>query len=176
MELPKFVAEATIKVDTTQPVSHISALPTTEVSSNFLVQWSGTDPLSAVQGYTIYVSDNGGAFAPWLTQTAATQAWYPGFLGHTYGFFSRAVDAAGNVENLKTAAEASTQTPATSPEDVNGDGQINCADVDLVKASFGKKTGQPGFNAAADVNKDGVVNVLDLALVTQKMIPGTTCQ
>jgi hypothetical protein len=49
--------------------------------------------------------------------------------------------------------------------------------VDTIKpGSLGKKTGQPGFNPAADVNKDGVVNVLDLALVTQKLIPGTTCQ
>jgi hypothetical protein len=61
-------------------------------------------------------------------------------------------------------------------EDVNGDGQINCLDVDLVKASFGTRTAQPGFNPAADVNKDGVVNVLDLALVTQKLILGTVCQ
>ena len=115
-------------------------------------------------------------FTPWLTETALTQAWYPGFLGHTYGFFSQATDWSGNVENLKSVAEATTRTPVQSPEDVNGDGEINCTDIDLVKASFGKKTGQPGFNPAADVNKDGVVNILDLSLVTQKLIPGTTCQ
>ena len=176
-EPPKSVAEASTLVDSAKPISHVSSLPSPETSSNFLVQWSGTDAGGpGIATYSIYVSDNGSAFTLWQANTSATQAWYSGFLGHTYGFFSQAVDSVGNVENLKAVADATTQTPATSPEDVNGDGQINCVDVDLVKASFGKKTGQPGFNPAADVNKDGVVNVLDLALVTQKLIPGTTCQ
>jgi hypothetical protein len=169
-----FLAMLTSVPDTTPPVSQVSPLPGAETSTNFLVQWSGTDTGSGILDYTIYVSDNGGPFNFWI-DTNATQAWYPGFLGHVYGFFSQALDWAGNVENLKSAAEASTLTPARSAEDVNGDGQINCADVELVQTSFGKKTGQPGFNPAADVNKDGVVNVLDLALVTQKLIPGTTC-
>jgi trimeric autotransporter adhesin len=39
--------------------------------------------------------------------------------------------------------------------DVNGDGVVNCVDLDAVKASFGKKLGQPGFNPNADVNGDG---------------------
>jgi L-rhamnose mutarotase len=176
VELPKTLAEATTYVDAVKPSSRVSALPGTESSPNFQVQWSGTDAGGpGIGNYSIYVSDNGGVFGLWLTNTAAS-AWYPGFLGHTYRFFSQATDVDGNVENLKTVADAATQTPATSPEDVNGDGQINCADVILVQASFGKKTGQPGFNPAADVNKDGVVNVLDLALVTQKLIPGTVCQ
>jgi hypothetical protein len=59
---------------------------------------------------------------------------------------------------------------------VNGDGWINCQDVAIVKASFGTKNGQPGFDPRADVNHDGVVNVLDLAIVSQKLIPGTRCQ
>jgi len=176
LEPAKTAAEATTVVDNTKPVSHVSPLPATEPSTNFVVQWSGTDTGSGVREYTIYVSDNGGAFTPWQAQTAATNAWYSGFLGHTYGFFSQAQDNAGNVESLKSAPEARTQTPAQSTEDVNGDGQINCTDVDLVKASFGKKTGQTGFNPAADVNKDGVVNILDLSLVTQKLIPGTACR
>ena len=61
------------------------------------------------------------------------------------------------------------------PGDVNGDGQINCADIAIVKASFDKRTGQPGFDPSADVNHDGVVNVLDLAIVSQKLVPGTKC-
>jgi hypothetical protein len=59
--------------------------------------------------------------------------------------------------------------------DVNGDGVVNCEDLAIVKASFGKKAGQPGFNPAADVNGDGVVNVLDLALVSKQIPAGTTC-
>jgi len=163
----------TIKIDATKPVSHVTALPATATTPNFSVQWSGTDATSGVANYTIYVSDNG-PFAPWLSNVTYAQAYYPGSLLNTYGFYSIAVDNAGNQENPKTAAEATTHVPQM-PGDVNGDGKINCADIALVKAAFGTKTGQPGFNPSADVNHDGVVNVLDLAIVSQKLIPGTKC-
>jgi hypothetical protein len=164
----------TIKIDATKPVSHVAALPATAASPNFSVLWSGSDATSGLANYTIYVSDNGGPFAPWLSNVTSTQAYYPGSLLHTFGFYSIAVDFAGNQENPKTAAEATTHVPQMAG-DVNGDGKINCADIALVKASFGKRTGQPGFNPNADVNHDGVVNVLDLAIVSQKLAPGTKC-
>jgi hypothetical protein len=164
----------TIKIDATKPVSHVTVLPATATTPNFNVQWSGTDATSGLANYTIYVSDNGGPFAPWLSQVTYTQAYYTGSLLHTYGFYSIALDVAGNQENPKTAAEATTHVPQM-PGDVNGDSKINCADIALVKVSFGKRTGQPGFNPNADVNHDGVVNVLDLAIVSQKLAPGTKC-
>jgi hypothetical protein len=164
----------TIKIDATKPVSHVTALPATATTPNFSVQWSGTDATSGLANYTIYVSNNGGPFAPWLSNVTSTQAYYTGSLLHTYGFYSIATDNAGNVENPKTAAEATTHVPQM-PGDVNGDGKINCADIALVKAAFGTRTGQPGFNPSADVNHDGVVNVLDLAIVSQKLVPGTKC-
>jgi hypothetical protein len=63
----------------------------------------------------------------------------------------------------------------TRPLDLNGDGVINCADLAIIKASFGRKTGQPGFDPRADVNGDGVVNVLDLSAVARQLPVGTTC-
>jgi hypothetical protein len=48
--------------------------------------------------------------------------------------------------------------------DVNSDGVVNCVDLDAVKASFGKKLGQPGFNPNAEV-----VNVLDLSIVAPQV-------
>ncbi len=60
--------------------------------------------------------------------------------------------------------------------DVNGDSAVNCADVAIVKASYGKSSTQSGFDLRADVNQDGVVNVRDLALVSQRVAPGTVCQ
>ena len=164
----------TIRIDATKPLSHVTALPAAATTPNFSVQWSGTDATSGLANYTIYISDNGGPFAPWLSHVTSTQAYYTGSLLHTYGFYSIAQDVAGNQESPKTAAEATTHVPQM-PGDVNGDGLINCADIALVKAAFGKRTGQPGFNPNADVNHDGVVNVLDLAIVSQKLAPGTKC-
>jgi hypothetical protein len=60
--------------------------------------------------------------------------------------------------------------------DINGDGLVNCADLDIVRASFGKKAGQSGFDMRADVNDDGVVNVVDLSFVAKQLPAGTVCQ
>ena len=59
--------------------------------------------------------------------------------------------------------------------DVNSDGVVNCTDLALVRASFGRRTGQPGFDARADVTKDGLVDARDLQFVTVRLTPGTTC-
>jgi hypothetical protein len=50
-----------------------------------------------------------------------------------------------------------------------------CADMEIVKAAFGSKRGQPAYNPLADVNNDGVVNVLDLSMVARALPAGTVC-
>ena len=59
--------------------------------------------------------------------------------------------------------------------DLNQDGKVDCADLAIVKASFGKKSGQPGFDPRADLNNDHVVDVRDLATVSQRLPAGTRC-
>lgn len=95
--------------DNSNPASHVIALSAIQNSASFVVQWSGTDTGSGIRDYSVYVSDDGGPFTSWLTQTAATQAIFPTSANHIYSFFSRARDFAGNTEPLKSAAEASTQ-------------------------------------------------------------------
>ncbi len=95
--------------------STVAALPSDETLSTFDVSWSGTDANngSAISGYTIYVSDNGSAYTPWLEDTMLTSATYAGQDGHTYGFYSVATDNAGNVEPTPSAAEATTLVDET---------------------------------------------------------------
>jgi probable HAF family extracellular repeat protein len=50
-----------------------------------------------------------------------------------------------------------------------------CANLQLVKAAFGSKLGQPAYNALADVNHDGVINIVDLSMVSRALPSGTTC-
>ena len=59
--------------------------------------------------------------------------------------------------------------------DLNEDGVIDCADLAIVKASFGKKFGQIGFDPRADINGDGVVNIFDLSIVAKQLPAGKTC-
>ena len=64
---------------------------------------------------------------------------------------------------------------STKSLDLNGDGMINCLDLAIVKASFGKSAGQAGFDPRADVNGDGVVNIIDLSTVARALPAGTVC-
>lgn len=105
--------------DTTPPASQVAALP--PASGSFIeVRWSGTDDL-AVARYDILVSENGGPFTPWITNTTATAGLFTGDLGSTYGFHSIARDSSGNAESAKSTAEATTtvnlanQPPTLSP-------------------------------------------------------------
>jgi dockerin type I repeat protein len=80
-----------------------------------------------------------------------------------------ATDVAGNNSD-PTSANYTVVVP-----DANGDGVVNCLDMAIVKASFGKRITQAGFDPRADVNGDGVVNVLDLAIVARNIPAGTKC-
>ncbi len=162
-------------IDNTAPTSKVSPLPATQASANVAVRWTGSDIGSGVQDFTIYISDNGGPFAAWQSNTTATTATLAGTNGHTYRFYSVARDLVGNVEGAKSAAEAITTVVATVPGDVNSDGKVDCADIAIVQAAFGKKTGQPGWDARADVVPDGVIDVRDLSYVSQRLPAGTRC-
>ncbi len=95
-------------IDNTRPTSRMQALP---VNSSYSIplSWSGTDVGSGVANYTIYVSEDGGAFVPYLTDTAKTSIVFTALkANHTFSFYSIARDAAGNAEPAKTSAEAIT--------------------------------------------------------------------
>jgi hypothetical protein len=58
------------------------------------------------------VSDSGGPYGAWLTQTPNTSAKFIGNYGHTYSFYSIATDFAGNMEAAKTSPDTSTAVQA----------------------------------------------------------------
>jgi RHS repeat-associated protein len=101
--------QATITIDSVPPTSAVQPLPTNSPSP-FMVCWSGTDDPggSGIGSYTIYVSDNGGAWNVWLANTTNTCASYSGVPGHAYAFFSAATDNAGNLEAVRNAADTQT--------------------------------------------------------------------
>ena len=88
-----------------KPVSHVVPLPATEQVATFQVQWSGAN---GIQDFSIYVSDNGGPFTAWLTNTTLMSASFTGQAGHSYGFYSIARDTLGDVEVAKSTGEATT--------------------------------------------------------------------
>ncbi len=106
-------------LDVDAPVSKVSVLPAHEITSGssaaFAVNWSGTDKGSGISTYDVYVSDNEGAFTLWQGGVSTTTANYTGTLGHSYGFYSIATDAAGNAEVVKTTAETTTTVVPPTP-------------------------------------------------------------
>lgn len=86
-------------------------------------------------------------------------------------FTASATDVAGH-----TATGFTSFTVAALPGDVTADGVIDCRDLALVRASFGKRVGMVGFDARADTNGDAVVDIKDLSFVAQKLPAGSACQ
>jgi hypothetical protein len=121
-----------------------------------------------------------------LTQAAATSAITgAGLVVGTVTTANSSTVPAGSVTSQNPTAGTSVApgstvnlVVSTGPllGDVNGDGVVNCADLAVVKASFGKKSGQAGFDSRADVNHDGVVNIVDLSTVAHAMPAGTVCK
>ena len=101
-------------IDKDAPITHVLPLPATVSATTFAVQWAGSDAGAGIRDFSIYVSDNGGAFTVWQDHTAAVSANFTGTVDHRYGFFALGTDLVGNVEATKTVAEATTQI-ATSP-------------------------------------------------------------
>jgi subtilase family serine protease len=104
-------------IDSGKPSSFITQLPATTEETNFQVSWSGQDEEggSALAGFTVYVSDNGQAFTPWLQNTTVTEATFIGQAGHTYAFYSLAHDNAGNSSDGGNFTGAATITVTVKP-------------------------------------------------------------
>src|SRR5262249_55565800 len=104
-----------VPIQQTPPTSSVSALPAFSPGS-FTVSWSGSDGKgSGIASYSIYVSDNGGPFTPWLSGATQTSATYVGVNGHTHGFYHVAPNNAGLVQPTPPAAQATTTIDATPP-------------------------------------------------------------
>ncbi|MCE9657980.1 MAG: SBBP repeat-containing protein [Burkholderiales bacterium] len=115
-------------VDTSLPTSHVQSLAGRVGTMDFDVVWSGSDTGSGVGAYNVYVSDNGGPYVQWQTAVKATTAVYTGTSGHSYAFYARSSDGAGNSEPAKAAAEATIAVNGTfaAPDADSGSGGGGC--------------------------------------------------
>ncbi|MCX5951905.1 MAG: DUF6531 domain-containing protein, partial [Cyanobacteria bacterium] len=95
-------------LDVDKPSSEVNDLPATTANPEFLVSWAGADVGAALASYTVYVSDNGGPYLPWLQDTTLTESNYAGSPGHLYSFIAVAKDNAGNIQVLPQEAQATT--------------------------------------------------------------------
>jgi hypothetical protein len=140
-------------IDNSLPVSMVLPLASTQTCPNFRVSWSGSDVGSGLMGFTVYASDTGGPFAPWLTNTTAAAAIFTGVVGHTYSFYSIGTDLTGNMEVGKTSAEASTAvTAASSCGGPSLNGKISNVLQSGTTVTLNLQLTNTGFTAAQAVN------------------------
>jgi hypothetical protein len=113
-QAPMSTAVWTNMIDNNAPSSRVAALAAAQSTSCFKPQWSGTDTGAGIKDFTILVSDNGGPFTSWLSNTTSSSAVYNGQAGHVYSFYSQAQDQVGNIEAAKSVADAITTVGATA--------------------------------------------------------------
>jgi uncharacterized membrane protein len=137
--------------------------PLTIHTTSFTVSWMAQDNSgSGIAHVNIYVSDNGGPFTLWKQEPAsAMMDTYVGVEQHTYGFVSQAVDNAGDVESLRTTADASVflsiqgQIRGRVFEDVNQTGMDKATDPGL-----------KGWTVFLDLQNDGHLDPGDPSTTT----------
>jgi len=97
-------------IDTGAPSSRVNPLPAVVETAEFVVSWTGEDSASGsgIAGYDIYVSDNGDDYVLWMRNTPEVSAVFTGEYGHTYRFYSIAIDNVGNCEAAPSGADAET--------------------------------------------------------------------
>ena len=98
--------------DTTPPVTGVATLGASQRDEGFAVTWKAYDD-SAVAGYDVQVSTDGGAWATWLTGSTHTSDVFLGTDGHTYAFRARGTDAAGNTSAWFDVPLTGLAVPAT---------------------------------------------------------------
>lgn len=98
-------------IDLDKPFSSVGALPASTTTASFVVSWSGSDVISGIRSYAVYVSENDQPYVLWIPATDSTQTTFTGLNGSKYEFLSIATDQAGNVEDPPA-------DPANSPDAV----------------------------------------------------------
>ena len=161
-------------IDDVAPRCKLDSLPPVTRTLTFPVSWTGSDVVGEVDSYSVWVSKDRAAFTQLLEASKDTRITFSGVVGSRYDFLCVSRDTAGNIETKLAVGEVGTFIEPIAG-DLNGDGKVDCADLAIVKASFGKRNGQPGYDTRADVIKDGVIDVRDLAFVSQRLPAGTRC-
>jgi hypothetical protein len=123
-------------IDSSPPQSHVLQLPPSQQDPEVRLQWVGDDAGAGLATYTVYVSANGAAFTPLVSDTTDTTATFTGRVGNTYAFCSLATDRVGNVEQKDCPPRADTSitiaappTPTRCVGDCNGDGAVTIEEL-----------------------------------------------
>ena len=89
--------------------------------------------------YNVYVSDDGGSYTLWQSDTTARSATYTGQVGHTYRFYSVATDNVGLVQPIPLAPQATTSVINAPPPPPPPLVSVQSVYVEKIEVGKGKK-------------------------------------
>lgn len=172
-------------IDNSPPQSHVLPLPATQLNPVVRLQWDGDDAGAGIATYTVYVSANGGAFTPLVSDTTDTAAIFTGRLGQTYAFCSIATDLVGNVEPKPCPPHADTSivigpppTPTPRPScvgDCDGDSQVTINELLLmVNAALGNVPASACV--AGDDTHDGAITIDEILKAVNNALSGCNAE
>jgi hypothetical protein len=134
-------------LDASLPNSSVHSLPRDQSNAAFTVTWSGSDEGAGVKDYSVFVSEDSGAFMPWLVDTPLTSGTFSGRPGASYAFYSIARDFTGHREPAPIGPDVATNVPP----DRDGDGILDRSDNCLAIPNPDQ----------ADQDRDGLGDVCD---------------
>ncbi len=150
-------------LDAGLPTSVIEPLAAQTNDPMISLTWSGRDDEqgSGIRDFTIFVSRDGGAFEPWLTEVTETSGVFVGARGHTYAFYSVARDNTGNRERPPALPDAAVSVAGTAR--ITGT-VFSDADVDGLRDD--DETGIGAALVYIDADGDGMLDADERSTLT----------
>jgi RHS repeat-associated protein len=98
-------------MDTRAPMTSVAGTLVNQTEIHFTLSGSDDAGGSGIKEYTVYGSDNGGPYTPYLNHITSTSGSITGSQDHTYRFYSIGRDNVGNMEQVKTSPEVTIHIP-----------------------------------------------------------------
>ncbi|WP_218933767.1 CARDB domain-containing protein [Rubripirellula lacrimiformis] len=154
-------------LDTQSPSSVVQPLQPDQTIPSFVLSVTGSDPRlpggrigSGIEAYDIFVSTDDGPYEFYRRLTGRTSTNFVGAENTSYGFYSVAVDRAGNTEAVPAEPDATTKVGRLGPAIEQAPVQTGLdsrSNVDVVSFEFDRVTNLPSL-----INDGRIVDAVTL--------------
>ena len=141
------------------------------------IRWISDDNRAVTSVDLLLSTDGGDTFDTTIVAGTADDGSYSWTVPDVYTTHARlrvvVHDADGNTGFDQSDSDLTINGTPPCPEDLDGDGSVNLADLSIMLAAYGSCAGDANFEPAADLDADGCVALGDLSMLLAAY--GTTC-